>query len=48
MNGEIKQRDGEVWLFTSMGNFSQHGQALWKLKESSKPREGSFLPTIGY
>lgn len=28
MNGQIKQRCREVWLFTSMGNFSHQGQTV--------------------
>ncbi len=38
MNGQIKQRCGEVWPFTSKGNFSHHGQALWGMKKQTETK----------
>lgn len=48
MNGQIKQRCGEVWFFTSMGNFSHHGQALRRLEKKWKAQvyqlQDSIIP----
>lgn len=42
MNGQIKQRRGGVWLFTSMGNFSHHGQTVEMGAKNVSQRYGKF------
>lgn len=42
MNGQIKQRCGGVWLFTSMGNFSHHGQTVEMGAKNVSQRYGKF------
>lgn len=42
MNGQIKQRRGEVWLFTSMRNFSHHGQTVEMGAKNVSWRNGKF------
>lgn len=42
MNGQIKQRRRGVWLFTSMGNFSHHGQTVEMGAKNVSQRYGKF------
>lgn len=42
MNGQIKQRCREVWLFTSTGNFSHQGQTVEIGAKNVSQRIGKF------